>query len=212
MEKVIDYRKEYKELYSPKGEPMLINVPEITFVAIEGIGNPNETDGEYSKALSVLYGIQYTIKMAKKGTNIPVGYFDYVVPPLEGFWWFDSNLKNPPKDKSGFNWLSIIRLPEYVNKTVFKWACEEAAKKKKINTEKAQLIKINEGLCVQIMHTGPFDEEPKTIKLIDNFIEKNNFIKDINDARKHHEIYLSDARKTDPSKMKTILRIPIKKK
>ena len=212
MADVLDYKKEFKDLYSPKNQPSIINVPEIAFVAVEGKGDPNEENGEYKKAVELLYTIQYTIKMSKKGSNIPEGYFDYVVPPLEGFWWFDNNAKIPPKDKSKYNWLSIIRLPEYVNKKVFEWACEQVTKKKKIETGKAKFIKIKEGLCVQCMHIGSFDEEIKTIKMIDEFIVNNGLIHDINDLRRHHEIYLSDPRKTDEEKMKTILRIPVKKK
>jgi hypothetical protein len=209
MPAIVDYKKEYKDLYTPKPAPALITVPEITFVSVAGKGNPNDSDGEYKRAVEILYAIQYTIKMSKKGTYIPDGYFDYVVPPLEGFWWTDSvaDIKN----KAKFNWVSLIRLPEYVTKEVFKWACEEAAKKKKIDASKAQLLKIKEGLCVQCMHSGSFDDEPKTIKLIDKFIEENNLRKDLSDKRRHHEIYLSDPRKTDEAKMKTVLRIPVKK-
>jgi hypothetical protein len=192
---------------------MIIEVPEITFVAVEGRGNPNDENGEYSNALKLLYGIEYAIKMSKKGNNIPNGYFDYVVPPLEGLWWFDNSAKVRPKDKSQYNWISIIRLPEYVTKDVFQWACNEVKNKKEIETEKAKYIKIKEGLCVQCMHIGSFDEELKTIKLIEKYIEENNLINDlINEERKHHEIYLSDPRKTEKSKMKTILRIPVKRK
>jgi len=212
MADVLDYKKEFKDLYSPKNQPSIINVPEIAFVAVEGKGDPNEENGEYKKAVELLYNIQYTIKMSKKGSNIPEGYFDYVVPPLEGFWWFSNNAKIPPKDKSKYNWLSIIRLPEYVNKKVFEWTCEEVTKKKKIETGKAKFLKIKEGLCVQCMHIGSFDDEIKTIKLIDEFIVNNGLVHDINDTRRHHEIYLSDPRKTDKEKMKTILRIPVKKK
>jgi len=211
MENVMDYKKEYKDLYLPKSEPVIIKIPEMIFVAVEGKGDPNVTDGEYKKAMEILYGIQYTIKMSKKGTSIPNGYFDYVVPPLEGLWWTLDN-KFDQKNKHKFNWISMIRLPEYVNKDVFKWACEEASKKKKINTEKAYLYKYNEGLCVQCMHIGSYDNEPKTLALIDDYINKNNLKNDITDKRRHHEIYLSDPRKAEPEKMKTVLRIPIKKK
>lgn len=210
MADVVDFRKEYKDLYLPKIEPSLIKIPEMTFVAVEGKGDPNDKNGEYQTALGILYGIQYTIKMSKKGTNVPNGYYDYVVPPLEGLWW-TLDKKIDLKNKSKFNWISMIRLPEYVNKDVFKWACEEASKKKKINTEKAYLFKLNEGLCVQCMHIGSFDDEPKTMKLIDNFIVNNNLINDVNEKRKHHEIYLSDFRKVEISKLKTVLRIPVKK-
>ena len=180
-------------------------------MAIEGKGDPNDKNGEYQTALGILYGIQYTIKMSKKGTNVPNGYYDYVVPPLEGLWW-TLDKKIDLKNKSKFKWIAMIRLPEYVNKDVFKWACEEASKKKKINTEKAYLYKLNECLCVQCMHIGSFDNEPKTMKLIDNFIENKNLVNDVNEKRKHHEIYLSDFRKTETNKLKTVLRIPVKKK
>ena len=211
MSGVKDYKKEYKELYLPKTTPAIVDVGEMQFVAVEGKGNPNEENGEYQRAIEVLYGVQYTIKMSKKGNYIPNGYFDYVVPPLEGLWWTLDD-KVDFKNKSKFHWVSMIRLPEYVNKDVFKWACEEASKKKKINTEKAYLLKLNEGLCVQCMHIGSYDDEPKTLAFIDEFIDKNNLINDINEQRRHHEIYLSDPRKTDPTKMKTVLRIPVKKK
>ena len=188
----------------------MINIPEMIFVAVEEKGNPNEQEGEYKTALEVLYGIQYTIKMSKKGTFTPNGYFDYVVPPLEGLWW-TLDKKIDLQNKSKFNWISIIRLPEYVNKDVFKWACEEASKKKKINTEKAYLLKFTEGLCVQCMHIGSYDKEQKTLGLIDEYIKKIDLSKDITEKRRHHEIYLSDPRKSDPEKMKTVLRIPVKK-
>ena len=211
MNKVMDYKMEYKDLYLPKTEPSIIKIPEMVFVTVDGKGDPNETDGEYKDALEVIYGIQYTIKMSKKGASVPNGYFDYVVPPLEGLWW-TMEKKIDIKNKAKFNWISMIRLPEYVNKDVFKWACEEASKKKKINTEKAYLLKITEGLCVQCMHIGSYDNEPKTLALIDDYINKNNLVNDINDKRRHHEIYLSDPRKVEPSKLKTVLRIPVKKK
>ncbi|MDR2191088.1 MAG: GyrI-like domain-containing protein [Candidatus Peribacteria bacterium] len=213
MVDVFDYKKKYKDLYFPKNQPMLIEVPEITFVAVEGKGNPNDENGEYRKALELLYGIQYTIKMSKKGNNIPNGYFDYVVPPLEGLWWFEDNVKTRTKDKSKYNWLSIIRLPEYVTKDVFLWACDEVKNKKNIETGKAKYMKIKEGLCVQCMHIGSFDEEAKTLKLIEKYIKENDLINDLaNEKRKHHEIYLSDPRKTEKTKMKTVLRIPVKRK
>jgi len=211
MANVFDYKKEFKDLYSPKDEPMEIDIPEITFVAIEGKGNPNDKDGEYQKALEIIYGIQYTIKMSKKGDYIPNGYFDYVVPPLEGLWWSDKDEIFTLKDKSKFCWISMIRLPEYVKKDVFEWACVEVNKKKKIDTNKAKYMKIKEGLCVHMMHIGSYDDEPKTIKIMEEFIAKNNFVNDIGTKRRHHEIYLSDPRKAEPSKMKTILRVPIKK-
>ncbi|GHU21667.1 transcriptional regulator [Spirochaetia bacterium] len=210
MVNVIDYKKENKELYFPKTTPGIINVPEMNYVAIDGKGNPNDKNGEFNEAIPVLYSIQYTIKMSKKKKDIPEGYFDYVVPPLEGFWWV--NDKNDIGNKLKYIWTIVIRLSEFVDKKIFGWACDEVLKNKKIDTEKAKYIKINESLCVQCMHIGPFDDEPKTIKLIDKYIEQNNLMNDINKERWHHEIYLSDFREIKPEKMKTVLRIPVKNK
>jgi len=209
MTNVKDYKKEYKDLYLPKSEPMMIDVPEMQFVVVAGKGNPNDENGEYQKAIEVLYGIQYIIKMSKKGNNTPNGYFDYVVPPLEGFWWLDNGKDFSTENKSKYNWLSMIRLPEFVDENVFEWACKETSKKKKISTEKAKFLKIKEGLCVQCLHTGSFDDEPKTLKLMNDFMKENGLQSDINDTRRHHEIYLSDPRKTEVSKLKTVLRIPV---
>ena len=211
MTEVIDYKKEYKELYLPKDKPMIIDVPEMQFVTVEGKGNPNDEGGEYQKAIEVLYSVQYTIKMSKKGSNTPTGYFDYVVPPLEGFWWLDNDKDFSFENKSKYNWISLIRLPEFVDEKVFKWACEEASKKKKIDTTNAKFLKIKEGLCVQCLHNGPYDDEPKTLKLMNDFIAENGLQNDINETRRNHEIYLSDPRKTEISKLKTVLRIPVKK-
>ena len=209
MSMALDYKKEYKDLYLPKNQPMVIDVPEFTFVAVEGKGNPNEKDGEYQRALGILYAIQYTIKMSKKTGTVPKGYFDYVVPPLEGLWWLNTNENFPVKDKSKYHWISMVRLPEYVTKDVFQWACEEAGRKKKIDTKPAQYFKFKEGLCVQMMHIGPYDEEPGTIKVMEEYITKNNLVNDVGQKRRHHEIYLSDPRKTASAKMKTVLRIPV---
>ena len=204
-----DYKKEFKDLYLPKNKPMIIDVPEIQFVAIEGKGNPNEENGEYQKALAVLYGIQYTIKMSKMGPNQLEGYFDYVVPPLEGFWWLDKG--DTFSSKSKYNWLSVIRLPEFVTGDIFKWACSEVSLKKGIETSNAKYLKIKEGLCVQCMHIGSYDNEPETLKMMEDFIVENGLANDVNDKRRHHEIYLNDPRKTDKDKLKTVLRIPVKR-
>jgi len=162
--------------------------------------------------IGVLYAIQYTIKMSKMGNSVLKGYFDYVVPPLEGFWWLEDNAEFSFKDKSKFRWISLIRLPEFVNNEIFKWACDEASKKKGIETQSAKYVKIKEGLCAQCMHMGSYDDEPKTLKLINDFIDENNLRSDICETRRHHEIYLSDPRKTEISKLKTVLRIPVKKR
>jgi len=209
MEKVKDFKKENKDLYIPKTTPAMVNVPEILFVAVEGRGNPNDENGEYQQAISLLYAIQYTIKMSKKGSYTPDGYFDYVVPPLEGFWWLDSNEDFSIQDKSRYCWLSVIRLPEFVDEKVFEWACKEASKKKKIDTQKAQFLKITEGLCVQCLHVGAYDDEPETLKLMNDFVARNGMQSDLNKTRRHHEIYLSDPRKTEVSKWKTVLRVPV---
>jgi len=209
MSEIIDFKKKNRELYSPKTEPSKINVPEMFFVAVQGKGNPNEPDGEYQTAIPVLYGILYTIKMSKKADFTPKGYFDYVVPPLEGLWWLSDNIASL-KDKSKYNWISMIRLPEFVDENVLQWACRDLAKKKKIDTSKAFLYKYNEGLSVQCMHIGIYDEEPKTLAKMEEYIQHNNLISDLTETRRHHEIYLSDPRKTATDKMKTVLRVPVK--
>ncbi|MDR0375694.1 MAG: GyrI-like domain-containing protein [Treponema sp.] len=210
MADALDYKKEYKELYFPKTIPVIIDIPEMTFVAIAGKGDPNDKDGEFGKAVELLYSIQYTIKMSKKKQNTPEGYFDYVVPPLEGFWTV-KDVKDIG-NKSKFIWTAVIRLPEFVTKRTFEWACNEVENKKSINTEKAKYLKIKEGLCVQCMHIGPFDEEPGTVMAMEKYLEENSFVNDIGEERHHHEIYISDIRKVAKEKLKTVLRIPIKKK
>jgi hypothetical protein len=211
MANVKDYKKDYKDLYLPKTTPAIVDVGEMQFVAVEGRGNPNDENGEYRSALEVLYGVQYAIKMSKKGNHIPKGYFDYIVPPLEGFWWLENNEGFTSENKSKYCWISVIRLPKFVDEHVFKWACEEVSKNKIIDYSKAKLLKINEGLCVQCLHLVSYNDEPKTLKLMNDFIEENGLQSDINETRRHHEIYLSDPRKTEVSKLKTVLRIPVKR-
>jgi hypothetical protein len=210
MNDALDYKKKYRELYLPKTIPSLVDIPQMAFAAADGKGDPNDTNGEFGTAVELLYTIQYTIKMSKKKQNTPAGYFDYVVPPLEGFWWVKN--KKDIGNKSKYMWTVAIRLPEFVNQTIFTWACDETAGAKKINTKKARYITITEGLCAQCMHIGPFDDEPKTIALIDAYLEKNNLLNDMSETRRHHEIYLSDFRKTAPEKLKTVLRIPVRRK
>ena len=209
MNDALDYKKKDKELYLPKTAPSLVDVPEMAFVAVDGSGDPNNTGGEFGRAVELLYTIQYAIKMSKNKKHTPAGYFDYVVPPLEGFWWV-KNKKNIG-NKSKYIWTAVIRLPEFVNEAIFSWARDEAAGAKKINTEKARYITITEGLCAQCMHRGPFDDEPKTIALIDAYLAENNLLNDMSETRRHHEIYLSDFRKTAPEKLKTVLRIPVRR-
>lgn len=207
-----DFKKEYKELYNPKSKPVVINVPKINYISVRGEGNPNEVGGAYQQAIGVLYAIAYTLKMSYKTDYKIEGFFEYVVPPLEGFWWQNNVEGVDYADKSSFNWISVIRLPDFVSKTDFEWAVETATKKKKIDCSSAEYLTIDEGLCVQIMHLGPFDDEPKSVALMDAYIDENGYKNDISDIRLHHEIYLSDARKVAPEKWKTVIRHPIMKK
>jgi len=206
-----DYKKDNKDLYLPKAKPMLIDIPEMQFVAVQGKGNPNDKNGEYPKALQILYGIQYTIKMSKMGSAKLAGYFDYVVPPLEGLWWTEKGEIGSVTDKSKYNWISMIRLPEFVDKGIFIWACDEVRSKKGLDTKNAEYLVLKEGLCVQCMHIGSYDDEPITIHMMETFISENGLVSDISDKRRHHEIYLADPSKTDVSKLKTVLRVPVRK-
>ena len=202
-----DFKKEYKEFYLPKNKPEIVTVPEANYIAVRGQGNPNVEDGEYKKAIGILYAIAYTLKMSYKTDYKIEGFYEYVVPPLEGFWW-DIDYSN----KDGYKWISVIRLPDFISEKDFKWAKETASVKKKIDCSKAEFLTVDESLCVQIMHHGPFDDEPGTVEIMDKFIEENGYENDMNGKRFHHEIYLSDARKVDPSRWKTVIRHPIKKK
>ncbi len=206
-----DYKKEYKEFYMPKNVPTIVEIPSMNFIAVRGKGNPNDENGDYKKAIGLLYAIAFTIKMSKKGNHQIDGYFDYVVPPLEGFWWQEGNTEIDYSRKEEFCWISLIRLPDFVTKEDFDWAISEAENKKKTDFSKVEFITYNEGLCVQCMHIGSYDDEPETIKLMNEFTEKNGYALDINDERYHHEIYLSDARRVAPEKLKTVIRHPIKR-
>ncbi|MGN1137209.1 MAG: GyrI-like domain-containing protein [Oscillospiraceae bacterium] len=206
-----DFKKEYKEFYMPKNKPEIVSVPKMNYIAVRGKGDPNEKDGAYQKAIGVLYAVAYTIKMSYKGSHKIDGFFEYVVPPLEGFWWQDGISGVDYSDKSSFNWISVIRLPDFVTEDEFKWAVGEAAAKKKMDCSTAEFFTVEEGLCVQIMHIGAFDDEPATVALMDEYIKENGYENDFTDNRLHHEIYLSDARKTPPEKWKTVIRHPIKK-
>ena len=205
-----DYKKEYKEYYQPPAKPTLVNVPPMNYIAVRGKGDPNEEDGEYKQAINLLYGIAFTIKMSKKGSRQIDGYFDYVVPPLEGFWWQEGVRGIDYAHKETFCWISLIRLPDFVSKPDFDWAVAEATAKKKTDFSKVEFLIYTEGLCVQCMHVGSYDDEPATVVLMRDYIEKNGYAMDITDSRYHHEIYLSDARRVLPEKRKTVLRLPIK--
>lgn len=207
---IFDFKKEYKELYMPKKKPEIITVPTMNYIAVRGQGNPNEKDGVYQQAISVLYAVAYTLKMSYKGEYKIDGFFEYVVPPLEGFWWQNNVVEGVDyNNKDDFHWISVIRLPDFVKEVDFNWAVETAAKKKKIDCSSAEFITIHEGLCVQIMHVGPFDDEPATVAVMDEYIKNNGFKNDITDKRLHHEIYISDPRKAIPEKWKTVIRHPI---
>lgn len=207
-----DFKKEYKEFYMPKGKPNIVTVPTMNYIAVRGIGDPNDEGGEYKRAIGLLYSIAFTIKMSKKLDHQIDGFFDYVVPPLEGFWWQDGVIGIDYSNKASFHWTSVIRLPDFVTKKDFEWAIKEATLKKKQDFSKVEFFTYDEGLCVQCMHIGPFDDEPKTVQMMHDFIEKNGYELDITDKRLHHEIYLSDARKISPDRLKTVIRHPIKVK
>ena len=207
-----DFKKEYKEFYMPKNKPDIVIVPKANYIAVRGKGDPNEGNGAYQQAISVLYAVAYTLKMRHKTDHKIKGFYDYVVPLLEGFWWQGDTDGIDFTDKSAFNWISVIRLPDFVTKEDFAWAVETATKKKKLNCSSAEFMTINEGLCVQIMHLGAFDDEPTTIALMDAYLEQNGYVNDMSTERLHHEIYLSDARKVAPEKWKTVIRHPIKRK
>ena len=207
-----DFKKEYKEFYMPKNKPGIVSVPGMNYIAVRGQGDPNVEDGEYKQAIELLYGIAYTIKMSKKSDHQIEGYFDYVVPPLEGFWWQEGIDGVNYAHKENFQWISVIRLPDFVTREDLGWAVKEAERKKKTDFSKVEFLTYDEGLCVQCMHIGPYDDEPATVELMHAFMEEQGYVLDINDRRLHHEIYLSDARKVAPEKLKTVIRHPIRKK
>ena len=207
-----DYKKEYKEFYLPPKTPGIADIPEMNFVAVRGKGNPNDPNGEYKKAISLLYGISFTIKMSYKGSHRIEGYFPYVVPPLEGLWWQDGITGIDYSHKENFRWISMIRLPEFVTKEEFNWAVWEAEEKKQTDFSPAEFFTYHEGLCVQCMHVGSYDEEPATLQKMDDFLSKSGYQPDFSGERLHHEIYLSDPRRTTPEKLKTVIRHPIKQK
>lgn len=206
-----DYKKEYKEFYMPPKRPGITEVPPMNYIAVRGKGDPNEENGEYKESIGLLYSIAFTIKMSYKGSHRIDGYFEYVVPPLEGFWWQDGMEDIDYAHKENFHFISLIRLPDFVTKTDFEWAVCEAARKKKTDFSKVEFFTYNEGLCVQCMHIGPYDNEPATIAAMHEYAKQNGFEPDITETRYHHEIYLSDPRKCDPTKLKTVVRHPIKK-
>ena len=206
-----DYKKEYKEFYMPANKPSIVTVPKMNYIAVRGKGNPNDESGEYKDSIGLLYAIAFTIKMSYKGSHKIDGYYEYVVPPLEGFWWQEGSDTIDYANKNGFNFISLIRLPDFVTEADFDWAVQEATKKKKADFSKVEFLTYDEGVCVQCMHVGSYDDEPKTVALMHEYMAANGYVLDISESRYHHEIYLSDPRKCAGEKLKTVVRHPIKK-
>lgn len=207
-----DFKKEYKEFYSPKNTPQIVTVPPASFVAVRGKGDPNGEGGFYKTALNMLYAVAYTIKMSKLGDRRIEGYYDYVVPPLEGLWWQDGVEGIDYSDKAAFQWISLIRLPDFVTEADLDWAVQTASAKKKLDCSPVELLTYHEGLCVQILHQGSYDDEPATCAILARFLAENGYENDFTPARRHHEIYLSDARRVAPEKLRTVIRQPIRKR
>ena len=206
-----DFKKEYKEFYMPKKQPEIVEVPKANYIAVRGTCDPNEEGSAYKQAIGLLYAVAYTLKMSYKTDHKIAGFFEYVVPPLEGFWWQEGVDGINYADKAAFKWISVIRLPDFITRDDFDWAVETASKKKKLDCSSAEFLTIEEGLCVQIMHIGSFDSEPESVALMDKYLAENSCENDISESRLHHEIYLSDVRKSAPEKWKTVIRHPIKK-
>ncbi len=206
-----DFKKAYKEFYLPKNVPSLVTVPPMNYLAVRGRGDPNAEGGDYQQAMGLLYGMAFTVKMSKLTEHRIEGYFDYVVPPLEGFWWQEGVKGIDYTRKEDFQWISLLRLPDFVTREDFAWARDEAARKKKTDFSRVVFLPYDEGLCVQCLHLGPYDEEPATVARMHAFLEERGYVPDITETRFHHEIYLSDARRTAPEKLKTVLRLPIRK-
>lgn len=206
-----DFKKEYKEFYLPKNTPSIIKVPKMNYLAVRGCGDPNEENGDYQNTISLLYGVAYTLKMSYKGAHKIEGFFEYVVPPLEGFWWQEGVKGMDYNHKEKLKFISLIRLPDFITEEDFNWAIKEATKKKKQDFSRVEFFEYDEGICVQCMHIGSYDEEPKTTESMHQYMKEQGYELDINDKRYHHEIYLSDPRKTEKDKLKTVIRHPIKK-
>lgn len=205
-----DFKKEQKELYQPKTAPALVHVPKMNYLAVRGKGNPNDPDGEYARSIPLLYGVAYTLKMSPRAGHVIDGFFDYTVPPLEGFWWQPGLAGVDYANKAGFHFLSLLRLPDFVTRADFDWEVESATAKKKMDLSPVEFFPYDEGLCVQCLHLGPYDAEPQTAAKMHDFMRRQGYALDITDARCHHEIYLSDPRKCDPARLKTVLRHPVR--
>ena len=202
-----DFKKVQKELYFPKDLPALIQVPPMQYAAVSGTGDPNDPGGTYQQAISALYAVAYTLRMSYKGNRQIDGFFEYVVPPLEGFWHKDLKY---PEDKSRFHWTALLRLPEFIRQEDVNWAKAAAFAKKGTDCSSVFLLQADEGQCVQIMHHGSYDDEPSTVLLLENFAAEHGYTIDLSETRPHHEIYLSDPRKTAVEKRKTAIRLPVR--
>lgn len=207
-----DFKKEFKEFYQPSTKPSIIEIPNMKFIAVRGTGDPNEEAGEYQEAIAQLYGVAYTLRMSYKGERQIEGYYQYVVPPLEGFWWQEGVKGVDYSKMENFQFISLIRLPEFITEEDVEWAKETVAKKKKDDFSKVQYFEYEEGLVVQCMHIGPYREEQRTVQLMNDFIEDEGYTTDFSDDRYHHEIYISDPRRSNPENLKTVLRHPVRKK
>ena len=207
----VDFKKQFKEFYLPPATPGIVTVPAANFLCVRGAGDPNEEDGAYAHALELLYGVAYTIKMSPKAGHAIDGYFEYVVPPLEGFWWIDGLAGMDAARKADLSWMSCIRLPDFATRDVFGWAIEQATRKKKMDFSPVEYLTLDEGVCVQCMHVGPYDAEPATTAAMDAYAVEKGYVLDFSDVRHHHEIYLGDPRRTAPEKLRTVIRHPIRK-
>ena len=205
-----DYKKEYKEFYLPPRKPQIVRVPAMNFIAVRGQGDPNAEGGAYKASIGLLYGVAYTIKMSKMGAHRMAGYFDYVVPPLEGFWWQEGRKGVDYSRKEEFQWISLIRLPDFVTPEEFAWAIEETTAKKEMDFSAVEFLPYEEGLCVQCMHIGPYDDEPETVRQMEEYVREQGLAEDFSDHRYHHEIYLSDVRRCKPENLKTVIRHPVR--
>lgn len=206
-----DFKKEYKEFYMPKAKPMIVEIPRMNYIAVRGTGNPNQEDSQYKQSIELLYGVAYTLKMSHKTSHKIEGFFEYVVPPLEGLWWQEDTVGLDYSRKDDMHFISMIRLPDFVTEDDFEWALREAANKKKRDFSKVEFFTYHEGLCVHCMHLGSYDDEPATIEAMESYAVSSGYQVDINESRLHHEIYLSDPRKCAPDRLKTVVRHPIRK-
>lgn len=206
-----DYKKEQKEFYLPKTKPCLVTLPKMNYLAVRGSGNPGDENGEYAQAISLLYTVAYTLKMSGKTDYQIDNFFEYVVPPLEGFWWQEGIKGVDYTKKDQFQFISLIRLPDFIREEDVKWAVEQAEKKKKQDFSKVHWLSYEEGICVQCMHIGPYDDEPATVERMHAYAKEQGYAPDISQTRYHHEIYISDPRRCDVSKLKTVIRHPVKK-